>query len=204
MLKAWFREVKQQLEHRKHVKRANRATNLLSANIAAREKMLTDEDEKQALHAEFFDEYDQIWGPIEAYRNRRLVERARRMGIDIPRRPKQYDDDENWVWSPYGSKLTESAEKKIKDEIKELRRQDYEEFRKWTTPIVAGASLFISLLALLWKTKAPDPCSKNYYRSDAGECVFALKPAPTPSPTTSQIAQPVPGTKQSPSKSKTP
>jgi hypothetical protein len=204
MLKAWVSQVRRHLKHRKDVKEAIKATKRIADDIAAREKAVTDKYEKQALHSEYFDEHDQIWGPIEAYQSDRLVERARKMEIDVPRQPNSYEDDENWDWIPYGGWcLTDAAKKKIKNEIKEIRRQEYEEFRKWTTLMVAGASIFISLLALLWKTKAPDPCPKNYYRSDSGECVFALKPAPTPSPT-SQTTQPVPGTKPSPAKPKTP
>jgi len=204
MLKAWDSQVRKYFKHRRDLKKAIEATKRLEADIAAREKTLTDNYEIQALHSEYFDEHDQIWGPIEAYQSDRLVERARRMEIDIPRQPTSYENDENWDCTTYGGRcLTDVAKRKIKNEIKEIRRQEYEEFRKWATLLVAGASISVSLLALLWKTKAPDPCPRNYYRSDSGECVFALKSTPTPSPT-SQKAQPLPGTKPSPARTKTP
>jgi hypothetical protein len=59
-------------------------------------------------------------------------------------------------------------------------RRANDEFRKWTTVGFAIVGLIYGFLSYRTKQKAPDPCQRNYYRSDSGECIFAFSKGTSP------------------------
>jgi hypothetical protein len=72
--------------------------------------------------------------------------------------------------------LRKDAEARLRREIRDQKRASYDEFRKWVTFIFGLLAFILALVSLLIKTKQPDPCPHNYYRNDAGACIFALAP----------------------------
>jgi len=72
--------------------------------------------------------------------------------------------------------LRREAQARLRGEIRDQKRASYDEFRKWVTFTFGLLAFILALVSLLIKTKQPDPCPRNYYRNDAGACVFALAP----------------------------
>src|SRR5438132_13604072 len=58
------------------------------------------------------------------------------------------------------------------NEMKIRQIPSYVEFRKWATLSFAVAGFLLAFYSVR-EAKHPDPCQRNYYRSDSGECVFA-------------------------------
>jgi len=76
--------------------------------------------------------------------------------------------------------LSDEAEVRLKREISTEQRQKNDEFRKWATLFFAIVGSVLAFVSVLSKHKQPDPCQNNYYRSDSGECVFALQKSVKP------------------------
>jgi hypothetical protein len=116
--------------------------------------------------------------PIYARASERLTSKARRYGISAPPRPTSYDTatDDWWLSNATGEWiLTTELESKLRREIRDERRARYDELRKWGTLIFAVVGTLLATVSLQSKQKQPDPCSRNYYRNDSGECIFALQ-----------------------------
>jgi len=98
--------------------------------------------------------------------------------------PGGYQSDDNWYLSSATADwfLSNTAEEHLKREIRAEKRQSDDELRKWATLGISIAAFILALVSLTAKQKQPDPCSKNYYRSDSGECVFALQKSSTLQP----------------------
>jgi hypothetical protein len=75
----------------------------------------------------------------------------------------------NWI-------LRTDAEARLRREIRDQKRASYDEFRKWTTLFLATLGFVLGFTSFFIKQKQPDPCPRNYYRNDAGACIFALAP----------------------------
>jgi hypothetical protein len=118
---------------------------------------------------------DVIQDPIESENSDRLVAQARKYHILVPRISEESED---WYRSQTmgGWILRRDAEARLRREIRDQKRMSYDEFRKWMTLTFGFLAFILALVSLLTKTKQPDVCPHNYYRNDAGACVFALAP----------------------------
>jgi hypothetical protein len=150
--------------------------------------------DRDAIQGQYRAEYDLLWDPIYIRETDELIARARKYGVQVPPLPTDYAADNNWylshatgVWI-----FTSEAEERLRREIRDEKRQSDDEFRKWATLGISIAAFILALLSL--KAKQPDPCPRNYYRSDSGECVFAPQKASTSQP--QQGIPPIPSMQQ--------
>lgn len=159
-------------------------------------------DEREYVWSEYSAEYALIWEPIYVRHTNKLVAHARKYGVRVPDKPRNSSDD-NWEWSGAAMDwiLTDSAEERLKREIKVEKRQSDDEFRKRATLAVSVGAFILALASLIKNGKQPDPCPKSYYRNDQGECVFALQKKSTPQQSTTLAPSEHP-TKPSPTKPK--
>ena len=137
--------------------------------------------ERDGIQSQYHDESEIIWNPIRARISQKLIARARKYWLQVPDQPINLEDNENWWLSHVTGDwiLTHAAQEKLSREIRDAERQKYDELRKWTAVIVSVAAFILAVMSLARK---PDPCPRNYYRSDSGECVFALQKASTSRP----------------------
>ena len=84
-----------------------------------------------------------------------------------------------------------------------LRRASYDEFRKWATLTFAVVGSVLAFISVLSKQKQPDPCPRDYYRSDSGECVFALQKSSQSQLAPTAIETVAPSTQLAPQKKRT-
>jgi hypothetical protein len=153
------------------------------APLVAKAETDKDWNERDRLLSEWGFESDSVLDPVYARKGERLAAKARRYGISVPPQPRNQDErDEDWRLSRvYGFWLPSTQlEQKLRREIKIEQRASYDEFRKWATLSFAIAGFLLAFYSLR-TTKQPEPCSRNYYRSDSGECIFALQKAAQPS-----------------------
>jgi hypothetical protein len=145
-----------------------------------------DWDERERILTDWAFESDSVLHPLYARKAERLSAKARKYGITVPPQPRNNDENEDWHLSHvYGFWLPSvQLEQRLRNEIKSERSASYDEFRKWATLAFAVAGFLLAFYAVR-AAKQPDPCSRNYYRSDSGECVFALKQVP-------QVSKPSP------------
>jgi hypothetical protein len=168
--------------------------------------------EFERLQVDYADAYEKIWNPIRAKQDARLAARAHALGVRVQSKPTGYGENEDWGFSYVTGDffLKDDAKARIKREIKIEKRQTDDEFRKWATLGLSIAAFILALVSLLVKQKRPDPCPANYYRSDSGECVFAIqnpsrlrdqsqqdagagqKPSPPPTPPPPNSTKPKP------------
>jgi hypothetical protein len=96
-------------------------------------------------------------------------------GIPVP---PQKQDSEHYRRSGVTGEfiLRQPAQRRLRRDILNEQRARNDEFRKWTTVIFAVLAFVLGLASLVVKTKQPDPRPRNYYRNDAGVCIFALAP----------------------------
>jgi hypothetical protein len=177
-----------------------RAAKLESRELRARHQKGLEEakktnagrEEYEAINSQYRAESEIIWDPIYIQESDRLVTRARKYGIRVPVRPTGNEDNQDWIlsYSIGDWFLTGEAERKLKHEIRIERRQSYDEFRKWATVGFAFLAFVLGVMSLSKKEKQPDPCPRNYYRSDSGECVLALRKTEAPGPPRQSFAQP--------------
>lgn len=144
------------------------------------------EDEREHVWSEYSDESHIIWDPIYVRQTNKLVARARKYGIRVPPLPTESTGDDNWEWSFAATDwiLSDSAQELLKLKIRVEERENEDEFRKRATLFVSIGAFILALLSLIvsFKHRPPDPCPKNYYRNDQGECVFALQKKSTSQP----------------------
>jgi len=153
------------------------------APLVAKAEKAEDWGERDRLLSEWRFESDSVLDPVYQRKGERLTARARRHGIIVPSQPRSPDEQsEDWCLSRvYGFWLPSAQlEQKLRREIKIEQRVNYDEFRKWATLSFAVAGFLLAFYAVR-ATKRPDPCARNYYRSDSGECIFALQKSPQPS-----------------------
>ena len=156
--------------------------------VAAAKKRGVPDAELQNIRGPANAEYELIWDPIYVRESAKLVQQARKHQIRIPPFPPNNDQgNEDWNLSfAIGDYiLTTEGERRLKAQIIEAERRSYDEFRKWagvmlaaTGVILSAAAFTLALLSFGTKSKQPDPCPTNYYRSDSGECSFALQKSP--------------------------
>jgi hypothetical protein len=161
-----------------------RLRKLYAPKVAEAEKA-KDEAERDSLLSEWQLESDLTLDPLNARRAERLAAKARRYDISVPRKPLRYDEDsDDWELSNVAGDwlMTKQLERHLRREIRSERRARSDEFRKWATLIFALLGFALGFYSLRIKQKQPDPCTRNYYRNDSGQCVFALQP-----PTQSQV-----------------
>jgi hypothetical protein len=129
-----------------------------------------------AIEGQYSNELQIIWDPIYARQSSKLIARARKYGVSVPRLPTSYSvDDANWQLGVTGDWiLSEDAVDKIKRDIEIERRQREADLRNRITLFLSIIAIGISVASLLVRQKQPGPCPHNYYRNDSGECVFAL------------------------------
>jgi hypothetical protein len=145
-------------------------------------KRTANPSDREHIWSQYRQEYHLIWDPIYVRQTNKLVARAHKHGVRVPPMPRDGLGDDNWEWSSAGMGwfLRAEAEDRLKREIRLGIRQDEDEIRKRATLLLAAAAFVLALVSLLKKERQPDPCPRNYYRNDAGECVFALqKPSPS-------------------------
>ena len=170
------------------LRRAKLEDQKLQARYAADlNKRSGNESDRERIWSQYRPEYHLIWDPIYVRQTNKLVARAHEHGVRVPPLPRDGLGDDNWEWSSAGMGwfLRGDAEDRLKREIRLGMRQDEDEFRRRATLFLSVAAFVLALVSLLKKEKQPDPCPRNYYRNDAGECVFALQKS-TPSRLQSQ------------------
>jgi hypothetical protein len=155
------------------------------APLVAKAETDKDWNERDRLLSEWGYESDSVLDPVYARKGERLAAKARRCGISVPSQPRTQDErDEDWRLSRvYGCWLPSAQlDQKLRREINIEQRASYNEFRKWATLSFAIAGFLLAFYSLR-VAKQSEPCPRNYYRSDSGECIFALqKPAQPPKP----------------------
>ncbi len=141
-----------------------------------------DSNELDRLESEWSNGELFILEPTSVLESGSIVAKARKYGISVPPIPSDNDETEDWkqTFMTYEWILTDTTARRLRREIREERRSSYDEYRKWITTLLALAGFVLALVSLLMKQKQPDPCPRNYYRDDAGACVFALSPARQP------------------------
>jgi len=127
------------------------------------------------LTAEWAVERESILDPIYVQNSADLVAQALKYGISAP---PQEQGSRHYRKSGITGEfiLRELAQRRLRREIRNEERARNDEFRKWATVTFALLAFALGLASLIVKTKQPDPCPRNYYRDDAGACIFALAP----------------------------
>ena len=125
------------------------------------------------LTAQWAIERESLLGPIHSRNSDRLISKALKYGIPVP--PQQPDSKHYRTSGVTGEFiLRQVAQRRLRREVRNEQRARNHEIRKWATATFALLGFVLALVSLLAKAKQPDPCPRNYYRSDAGSCVFAL------------------------------
>jgi hypothetical protein len=129
---------------------------------------------RDGLLSEWSLESNLVLDPVYERKGERLTAKARKYGITVSPKPSNDEETEDWRLSrAYGFWLPSAQlEQKLRHEIKIEQRASYDEFRKWATLSFAVAGFLLAFYSVR-EAKHPDPCQRNYYRSDSGECVFA-------------------------------
>jgi hypothetical protein len=157
--------------------------------LVAKAEQDQDWNEQQKLLSEWEFDSDSVLDPVYERKGERLSAEARKYGITVSPKPRNNDErSDDWRLSRiYGFWMPSvPLEQRLRSEIRSERRASYDEFRKWATLSFAVAGFLLAFYSVR-VAKQPDPCARNYYRNDSGQCVFALD----------KIAQPA---KPSPSK----
>ncbi len=88
--------------------------------------------------------------------DKKIIRKALRLGIPIPRRPKDQDDEnECWEWWPGGYYLTEQGEKFLRDEMRHEQKERRDMWLGWVPLVTAIAGLvgaatgFVAVLSSL-------------------------------------------------------
>ena len=164
------------------------------APLVAKAENDRDWEGRDGLLSQWSSESDLLLDPVYERKVERLTAKARKYGITVPGKPSNDEENEHWRLSrAYGFWLPSAElEEKLRREIKIEQRASSDEFRKWATLSFAVAGFLLAFYSMR-TVKQPDPCSRNYYRSDSGECVFALsgrekKVSPIPLNVTSATA----------------
>jgi hypothetical protein len=160
--------------------------------------------ELDRIQAQYRDESEIIWNPIRVRVSQKLIARARKYWLQVPDQPINFEDNESWWLSHVTGDwmLSYEAQERLTRGIRDEERQRNDELRKWTTVLVSIAAFILALVSLTTKQKQPDPCPKNYYRSDSGECVFVLQKEATSQPQQVPAPPSIQPTKPSPVKPK--
>jgi hypothetical protein len=143
--------------------------------------------EVQNLYAEWSHNQNSIDEPHYVAASDKLVRKARRLYVPVPRIPATYDaksDDWQLSYITGDWALTVETYERLQREVQTAQREANDEWRKKMTLLLALAGFSLGFMSLWIKTKQPDPCPRNYYRDDIGACVFAA-PAPIPIQSTS-------------------
>lgn len=139
-------------------------------------------DERDRLLADWSSESDVILHLVYERKGERLTAKARKYGITVPRQPSS-DGEESQDWylsNVYGFWLpSPQLQQRLRREIRAERRASDDELRKWATLGFAFLGFMLGLASILAKQKQPDPCQRNYYRNDSGECIFGLSGQPS-------------------------
>lgn len=168
-------------------------------------KQAKDANKENNLVSEYLNLRDQILHPTYGLEAEILEKKARKLGIRVPDKPRRevpddVEEDENWEmsYSTWDWMLTPEGERKLRNEIRAEQRARDDERRKWVTLFFALLTAVFAFWSLRIKQKQPDPCPRNYYRNDAGACVFALPamvpntlPQPAPQKPKSQTQAPL-------------
>jgi hypothetical protein len=118
-------------------------------------------------------ERESLLDPIYARSSASLISKATRYGIPYP--PQRQDSNHYRKSGVTGALiLRPAAQRRLRREVRNEQWTRNDEFRKWATASFALLGFVLALVSLLVKAKQPDPCPRNYYRSDSGSCVFAL------------------------------
>lgn len=152
----------------------------LYAPLIEKARKARDEAEEGTLESEWHMERQLVLGPVYADAAEKLVAKARRFGIATP---SGYHEGKDWErYGPEGWWILNSdTERRLRKEVREEQWAHYDEWRKWATLVLAILGFTLGFWSLIVKSKQPDPCPRNYYRNDAGACVFALSPQAQPS-----------------------
>ena len=138
--------------------------------------------EESSVVSDYLYERDLILHPTYGMEAEFLERKARKLGIRVPDKPTDANavDDDNWEMSQctWDWMLTPEGERNLRNEIRQEERANADEWRKWFTLVFVVLGSIFAFMSLRAKQKQPDPCPVNYYRNDAGACVFALPAAP--------------------------
>jgi hypothetical protein len=159
------------------IKRSDeRQLKLLAAQYAPKfeaARKAKDEEREQQAYSEYSFARDSIMDPTYGQTAEKLVAKARKYGIRVPDKSTG-PENESWERSNVTGDwmMVPEAEQKLRIEIRAEQRGRNEEIRKWTSLTFLIVGTVLGLWSLMAKRKQPDPCQVNYYRNDAGACVF--------------------------------
>lgn len=134
-------------------------------------------EERETLMSQWGFERDLVLDPVHARKAERLFAKARRCGITLPPQPSSYEAESEawWLSNVVGWLPSDELEQRLRREIRDEKRASYDESRKTLTLAFAIIGTILVFISIRTKQKQPDPCPRNYYRNDSGECVFALQ-----------------------------
>jgi hypothetical protein len=173
--------IKDRFDDLKASREIRRLREFYAPKVAEAEKA-KDWNERGSVLSEWQFESEQVSHPVYARKAERITATARKYGITVPRKPTGYDEEsDDWELSNTTGDwlLSDKLEERLRRDIRTERRSSYDEFRKWATVVFALLGFALGFYSLRLKQKQPDPCPRNYYRSDTGECIFALQQAPS-------------------------
>lgn len=162
--------------------------------LIAKAKEAKDFDEVVGLQHSYSENGEDISEPLYDWESAELRRRAHKHLVHIP---DYTEEPAFWQETKYSNppdhpdwEMSYKGTERLKRDVRDAERTANDESRKWATLFFAVVATGLSVWSLLIKTKQ-DSCQKNYYRNDAGKCVFALKPEKTPEvPTFSPVVIP--------------
>jgi hypothetical protein len=176
--KGWF--IRQ--DFRRHMKELDAEYNPLIAKA----KEDKDFDEVVGLQHSYSENWEDISEDLYDWEEAELRRRAHKHLVHIP---DYTEEPAFWQETKYSNppdhpdwEMSYKGKERLKRDVRDAERDANDEYRKWLTLGFALLGAVLAIWSLHIKSIQPDPCQKNYYRNDAGECVFALKPEPGPKP----------------------
>lgn len=159
------------------------------APLVAQAEKEQDWNTQQSLLSEWDFDSDAVLDPVYGRKGERLAAKALRYGITVPPKPRNSDErNDDWRLSRvHGFWLPRAVlVQRLQREIRVEQRTSYDEFRKWATLAFAVAGFLLAFYSVR-TAKQPDPCQRNYYRSDSGDCVLVTQKTSPP------LSKPSPG-----------
>jgi|SRR5579872_1576225 len=174
-------------DFRRNLKELDRQFDPLIANA----RVEKNKEILEELDGAYQSQYGDVVADLEDWQSSDLLRRARKHFVHVPDRAEEPDFWEQGQYSYPNWELSYKGTERLKRDVRDAQRARNDEWRKWVTLAFAVVATALSVWSLVLKTKQPDPCQRNYYRNDAGECVFAL---PTPKPKQAELkpASPAP------------
>lgn len=99
VLKRLLTRLRQPLRDWLDLQNAKRENRALDARHKEGLKNANTAHDRAGVESQYLDELEIIWHPIYLRQSYKLAARARSLGVQVPPRPKVYEDDDNWYFS---------------------------------------------------------------------------------------------------------